>query len=64
VIYFFYPETKGLALEQVDRIFIGGDPITRGAMRGRQITGDDFTPSSEEKPEPNEHVEDVKNISV
>lgn len=64
VIYFFYPETKGLALEQVDRIFIGGDPITRGAMRRRRITGDDFTPSSEEKPEPNQHVEDVKKTPV
>lgn len=60
VIYFFYPETKGFALEQVYRIFIGGDSINRGAMRRRYITGDDFTPSSEEKPEPNEHVEDVK----
>lgn len=64
VIYFFYPETKGLALEQVDRIFIGGDSITRGAMRRRQITGDDFTPTSEEKPEPDEHVEDVKKTQV
>ncbi|KAF3399336.1 Sugar transporter STL1 [Talaromyces pinophilus] len=64
VIYFFYPETKGLALEQVDRIFIGGDPITRGAMRRRQITGDDFTAGPEEKPEQNEHVENVRKTPV
>lgn len=36
VIFFFYPETKGLTLEQVDRIFEGGDPITRGAMHRRR----------------------------
>lgn len=32
VLFFFYPETKGLELEQVDKIFTGGDPITRGAI--------------------------------
>lgn len=64
LIYFPHSETKNLVLEQVDRIFIGGDSINRGAMCRRQITGNDFTPSSEEKPEPNDHMENVKQTAV
>jgi sugar porter (SP) family MFS transporter len=61
VIYFFYPETKGLALEQVDKIFEGGDSITRGAMHRRRLDGEDIVRDLQEKQDQEHagHVEDI-----
>lgn len=60
VLFFFYPETKGLPLEQVDRIFEGGDPITRGAMRRRRLEHHDFAQDLQEKQDGRVgHVEDI-----
>lgn len=61
VLWLFYPETKGLPLEQVDRIFEGGDPITRGAMHRRRLEGPEITLGVSEKPDDMHagHVEDI-----
>ena len=40
VIYIFYPETKGLELEDVDRLFAKGEE-TNAALKGRKISVDE-----------------------
>ncbi|KAJ5587125.1 uncharacterized protein N7459_002890 [Penicillium hispanicum] len=60
VLWFFYPETKGLALEQVDKIFESGDSITRGAMHHPRLQTSGFGQVLPEKNDPNAgHVEDI-----
>lgn len=64
VLFFFYPETKGLELEQVDKIFLGGDPITRGAMRRPRLDGHVLTQDFQDKYDQDDsgHIENVENI--
>jgi hypothetical protein len=64
VLFFFYPETKGLELEQVDKIFTGGDPITRGAIGMRRPLGaENHQPSQDfldkSGHDLSKHIEDV-----
>ncbi|KAJ5293774.1 general substrate transporter [Penicillium antarcticum] len=61
LLYVFYPKTKGLALKQVDKIFEGGDPITRGATYRRRLYGEDFVRGLDEKQDQGNagHVEDI-----
>lgn len=60
VLFFFYPETKGVPLEQVDKIFEDGDPITRGATHRRRLEHHDFAQDLQEKQDGRVgHVEDI-----
>ena len=50
IVYLFYPETRGLTLEEADRIFEGGDGLTRGAIGfGAKHIHDLSSPWFEEK---------------
>lgn len=59
IVYFFYPETKGLTLEETDNIFVGGDKITRGAMGFGAKKLDNFHRDAVEKGVSDEQVETV-----
>lgn len=50
---------KGLTLEETDKIFEGGDPITRGAIgfRRRYVHGHPASPLEEKDRETDGHVE-------
>lgn len=64
ILWLFYPETKGLALEQVDKIFEGGDPITRGAMHQRRFDGNIIMEDLHGKSDPSHgHVENIYKTS-
>lgn len=59
IVYLFYPETKGLTLEETDNIFVGGDKITRGALGFGAKKIDNFAADVEQKQGRAEEVERV-----
>jgi hypothetical protein len=58
LIYFFYPETQNLTLEQIDRLFTGEKTLLhwKSSMDDSEVPNEDLSAAFAEKTEIN-HVE-------
>jgi hypothetical protein len=62
LIYFFYPETQRLSLEQIDRLFTGGKVLMHWQPSMGGLEGEDLAP--EEKLDGVDRVESLKETAA